>query len=51
VELAGAQHAFEMFRSIRGLHTASAVDAFLAWLIHRDEKSSDTPAAAPPLPA
>ena len=51
VELSGAQHAFEMFRSIRGLHTASAVDAFLAWLISRDEKSSDSPAAAPPLPA
>ena len=51
VELPGAQHAFEMFASIRGLHTAAAVDTFLAWLLSRDEKSSDTPTGAPPLPA
>lgn len=49
VELAGAQHAFEMFHSIRALHTASAVDAFLAWLLSRDGKSPDAAiAAAPP---
>jgi hypothetical protein len=51
VELPGAQHAFEMFASIRGLHTAAAVDTFLAWLLSRDENSSDTPTGAPPLPA
>ena len=41
VELVGAQHAFEMFHSIRALHTVSAVDAFLAWLLSRDGKSTD----------
>jgi acetyl esterase/lipase len=38
VELAGAQHAFEMFHSIRALHTVAAVDAFLAWVLARDGK-------------
>ena len=48
VELAGAQHAFEMFHSIRALHTVSAVDAFSAWVLsprrkgvgHRDRGHS-----------
>jgi acetyl esterase/lipase len=46
LELAGAQHAFEMFHSIRALHTVSAVDAFLAWLLSRDVKSPDAAIAA-----
>ena len=48
VELAGAQHAFEMFHSIRALHTVTAVDAFLAWLLSRDGKSTDAAIAAAP---
>ncbi len=48
VELAGAQHAFEMFHSIRALHTVSAVDAFLAWVLSRDGKASGTAIAATP---
>lgn len=40
VELARAQHAFEMFHSIRGLYTVAAVEAFLAWVLSRDGKSS-----------
>jgi acetyl esterase/lipase len=31
-ELAGAQHAFEIFPSVRTLHTVNAVHRFLAWL-------------------
>ena len=46
VELAGAQHAFEMFHSIRALHAVSAVDAFLAWLLSRDGKSTKVAIAA-----
>ena len=46
VELAGAQHAFEMFHSMRALHTVSAVDAFLAWLLSRDGKSTSVAIAA-----
>jgi acetyl esterase/lipase len=46
VELAGAQHAFEMFHSIRALHTVSALDAFLAWLLSRDGKSTSVAIAA-----
>jgi acetyl esterase/lipase len=41
VELAGAQHAFEIFSSVRALHTVAAVDAFLSWLLSRDGKSTD----------
>ncbi len=44
-ELAGAQHAFEMFHSIRALHTVAAVDAFLAWLLSRDGKRADAASA------
>jgi len=49
VELAGAQHAFEMFHSIRALHTVTAVDGFLAWLLSRDGKTIDTAIAATPV--
>jgi dipeptidyl aminopeptidase/acylaminoacyl peptidase len=31
-ELPGAQHAFEIFPSVRTLHTVNAVHRFLAWL-------------------
>jgi acetyl esterase/lipase len=31
-ELGGAQHAFELFPSVRTLHTVNAVHRFLAWL-------------------
>jgi acetyl esterase/lipase len=46
VELAGAQHAFEMFNSVRALHSVAAVDAFLDWLLSRDGKSADAAIAA-----
>lgn len=32
-ELPGAHHAFEVFQSIRTLHTVAAVDLFLTWLL------------------
>jgi acetyl esterase/lipase len=34
-ELPGAQHAFEIFPSVRSLHTVNAVHRFLAWLESR----------------
>jgi dipeptidyl aminopeptidase/acylaminoacyl peptidase len=40
VELHGAHHAFEVFHSIRELHTVAGVDQFLAWVL-----SVDPPAA------
>jgi acetyl esterase/lipase len=36
VELRGAHHAFEVFQSIRSLHTVAAVDEFLSWLLTVD---------------
>jgi acetyl esterase/lipase len=48
-ELDGAQHAFELFPSVRTLHTVSAVHRFLAYLYSehlRDRQSSDRPEAA-----
>jgi acetyl esterase/lipase len=39
VELARAQHAFEMFHSVRALHTVAAVDAFLSYVLARDGKA------------
>ena len=48
VELAGAQHAFEMFHSIRALHAVAAVDAFLAWVCSRDGKSPGGAFGVPP---
>jgi acetyl esterase/lipase len=33
VELRGAHHAFEIFHSIRELHTVAGVDQFVAWLL------------------
>lgn len=35
-ELRGAHHAFEIFHSIRELHTVAGVDQFLAWLLTTD---------------
>jgi acetyl esterase/lipase len=43
VELAGAQHAFEMFHSMRALHTVAAVDAFLTWVLARDGRRLGAP--------
>ena len=45
VELPGAQHAFDMFHSIRALQAAAEVDAFLSWLVTRDGKSIESPGA------
>jgi acetyl esterase/lipase len=42
VELEGAQHAFDMFHSIRALHVVDEVDAFLSWLLSRDGKTAAT---------
>jgi acetyl esterase/lipase len=39
-ELRGAHHAFEIFNSIREMHTVAGVDQFLAWVL-----SVDPPAA------
>jgi acetyl esterase/lipase len=36
VELRGTHHAFEVFQSIRTLHTVAAVDRFLGWLLSVD---------------
>jgi acetyl esterase/lipase len=36
VELQGAHHAFEIFHSIRELHTLAGVDQFLGWLLATD---------------
>jgi len=36
VELRGAHHAFEIFHSIRELHTVAGVDQFLAWVLKTD---------------
>jgi acetyl esterase/lipase len=33
VELKGAHHAFEVFNSVRTMHTIAGVDLFLAWLV------------------
>lgn len=46
VELEGGQHAFDMFHSIRALHAVAEVGTFLAWLLSRDEKSTDAAIAA-----
>jgi acetyl esterase/lipase len=47
-ELRGAHHAFEIFHSIRELHTVRGVDQFLAWVLHTDPPAAlEAPAAAP----
>jgi acetyl esterase/lipase len=43
-ELPGAQHSFEVFRSIRTAHAVAAVTDFLAWVRSR----SGLPSSAPP---
>lgn len=40
VELRGAHHAFEIFNSVRAMHTIAGVDVFLDWLV-----SATSPAA------
>jgi acetyl esterase/lipase len=47
-EIPGAQHAFEVFHSLRTAHVVRAVDRFLAWVYSgyaRDRASSSTTAA------
>jgi acetyl esterase/lipase len=39
-ELPGAQHAFEIFPSVRSLHTVNAVHRFLAWLESRWQRDA-----------
>ena len=48
-ELPGAQHAFEIFHSLRTSATVQAVDRFLAWSLsrYRASKQAGGPAAAP----
>ncbi|GIU87411.1 MAG: esterase [Acidimicrobiia bacterium] len=47
VELSGAQHAFEIFNSIRTLHTIAGVDRFLTWVLTVDPpRALAAPAAA-----
>jgi acetyl esterase/lipase len=42
-ELPGAQHAFEIFPSVRTLHTVNAVHRFLAWLESGWRRSREAP--------
>jgi acetyl esterase/lipase len=44
-ELPGAQHAFEVFRSVRTAHTVAAVADFLAWVKGRRVASHEPPGA------
>ncbi|MCU1426651.1 MAG: carboxylesterase family protein [Actinomycetia bacterium] len=46
VELRGAHHAFEIFHSIRSLHTVTGVDAFLAWVVSVDPPAARAEGAA-----
>ena len=50
VEVPGAQHAFEVFHSLRTRHIVSGVDRFLAWVYSRylREKSSSADDSEPP---
>lgn len=43
VELTGAQHAFEIFNSIRTLHTIAGVDRFLTWALTVDPPREAAP--------
>jgi acetyl esterase/lipase len=47
VELRGTHHAFEVFHSIRSLHTVAGVDRFLAWLISVDPPAARAAAGRP----
>jgi acetyl esterase/lipase len=56
VELKGAHHAFDVFNSVRTMHSITGVDLFLAWLIRVDPPGTrsldvsgpgDTAASAP----
>jgi acetyl esterase/lipase len=46
VELNGAHHAFEIFHSLRELHTVAGVDQFLAWLLSVDPPAARVSGAA-----
>jgi acetyl esterase/lipase len=41
-ELPGAQHAFDIFHSIRGAHTVRAVDRFLTWSWNGHRRAGET---------
>jgi acetyl esterase/lipase len=46
VELRGAHHAFEIFHSIRELHTVAGVDQFLAWVLRQGPPAARASGAA-----
>ena len=46
-ELPGAQHAFEVFRSVRSAHTVAAVAAFLEIVLGRHRGAAPVPALEP----
>jgi acetyl esterase/lipase len=50
-ELRGAHHGFDVFNSIRSLHTIAAVDLFLTWLVNADRSRAgvQSPPAADPI--
>ncbi|MFI5306649.1 MAG: hypothetical protein ACHQ53_04805, partial [Polyangiales bacterium] len=43
-ELPGAQHAFDLFHSIRTHHAIAGIRRFLTWLIAHRAREADTPA-------
>jgi dipeptidyl aminopeptidase/acylaminoacyl peptidase len=47
VELRGAHHAFEVFNSVRTMHTIAGVDFFLAWLLSAEPDGLSPPGASP----
>lgn len=49
-EISGAQHAFDIFPSIRSAHVVRGVQRFLDWVYTRSVSSAATPGSAP-LPA
>jgi acetyl esterase/lipase len=48
VELKGAEHAFEVFNSLRTMEVVAGVDRFLTWLVAADPPAGPSPAAAVP---
>jgi acetyl esterase/lipase len=47
VELRGAHHAFEVFNSVRTMHSVAGVDLFLAWLVSAARDAPSRRAASP----
>jgi acetyl esterase/lipase len=48
VELKGAEHAFEVFNSVRTMEVVAGVDRFLAWLLNVDPPAAISRAAVAP---